>query len=179
MRRLRCHWAERRHITFHVTGGQAYQIAVDSTIVTDASWVFEQIPASNARPAADRFSCYRKLVTGVLHPVQTTNVTVGGGVGLDLEFTPAPGNDDFEQRTQLVGFAKRMSPHRMRARASRRASRSTSESGGSSVAYSWMAPAPAGSLFRPMWCPFTRRLPHQRRRCHINPSVAGAAHLRQ
>ena len=138
-----CHWRERRHITFHVTGGQAYQIAVDSAIVTDAAWVFEQIPASNALPSGPIvFSFLQEIGYWSFYiPVQTTNVTVGGDVGLDLEFTPAPGNDDFEQRTQLVGSRTHVATSNAGASEQAGEPEHLGNPGGSSVWYSWMAPA--------------------------------------
>ena len=32
-----CHWGERQQISFHVARGLAYQLCVDSAIITDAS----------------------------------------------------------------------------------------------------------------------------------------------
>ncbi len=118
-----CHWRERGQITFHVVGGQAYQICVDSAIITDASWVNQTDP------------WYSWSV------VQTTNIPVGGDVQLGLQFTPAPKNDDFVNRIKLSG--SRFSTNVSNAGATKELGESnhSGNPGGSSVWYSWTAPA--------------------------------------
>ena len=123
-----CHWRERNQITFHVAGGQAYQICMDSAIITDASWV--QQPQTWGP-----YSFYSWAV------VQTTNVLVGGDVQLGLQFTPAPPNDDFVNRIKLTG--SRISTNASNAGATKELGEPNhlGNPGGSSVWYSWTAPA--------------------------------------
>ena len=120
-----CHWRERNQTTFHVAGGQAYQICVDSAIITDASWVWQ----------TDLWSSYSYSV------VQTTNVPAGGEVQLGLQFTPAPKNDDFVNRIKL--FGSRISMAASNAGATKQSGEPDhlGNPGGSSVWYSWTAPA--------------------------------------
>ena len=118
-----CHWRERNQTTFHVSGGQAYQICVDSAIITDASWVNQTDP------------WYSWSV------VQTTNIPAGGDVQLGLQFTPAPKNDDFVNRIKLSG--SRFSTNVSNAGATKELGEPnhSGNPGGSSVWYSWTAPA--------------------------------------
>ena len=118
-----CHWRVRGQTTFHVARGEAYQIAVDSAIITDASWVLQTTP------------WYSWSV------VSTTNVPVGGDVQLGLLFTPAPANDDFENRVKLSG--SRLSTAASNAGATKQSGEPNhlGNPGGSSVWYSWTAPA--------------------------------------
>jgi hypothetical protein len=117
-----CHWRERSQTTLHVAGGQAYQICVDSAIITDASWVCQ----------SDTWSW---------SVVQTTNVPAGGDFTLNLEFTPAPPNDDFANRIKLSG--SRVSTKASNAGATKELGEPNhmGNPGGSSVWYSWTAPA--------------------------------------
>ena len=125
-----CHWRERNHITFHVVRGQEYQFCVDSAIITDASLTQQSISIGNG-------FAYLAYV-----PTFTTNFLAGGSVILNLHFDPAPPNDDFTNRTKLTGgrIATNLS--------NVGATMETNEPdnflpplGGSSVWYSWTAPA--------------------------------------
>jgi hypothetical protein len=118
-----CHWRVRGQTTFHVARGEAYQIAVDSAIITDASWVLQTTP------------WYSWSV------VPTTNVPAGGDVQLGLQFTPAPPNDDFVNRIKLTG--SRISTNASNAGATKELGEPNhlGNPGGSSVWYSWTAPA--------------------------------------
>jgi hypothetical protein len=118
-----CHWRVRGQTTFHVARGEAYQIAVDSAIITDASWVLQTTP------------WYSWTV------VSTTNVPAGGDVQLGLQFTPAPANDDFEKRVKLSG--SRVSTAASNGGATKQSGEPDhlGNPGGSSVWYSWTAPA--------------------------------------
>jgi hypothetical protein len=120
-----CHWRERGQTTFHVTAGQAYQICVDSAFVTDASWV----NSTTAWPGSS------------WSVVQTTNVPAGGNVQLVLQFTPAPKNDDFVNRIKLSG--SRISTNASNAGAIKELGEPNhlGNPGGSSIWYSWTAPA--------------------------------------
>jgi hypothetical protein len=118
-----CHWRVRGQTTFHVARGEAYQITVDSAVITDASWVLQTTP------------WYSWSV------VSTTNVPAGGDVQLGLQFTPAPVNDDFENRVKLSG--SRLSTAASNAGATKQSGEPNhlGNPGGSSVWYSWTAPA--------------------------------------
>ena len=118
-----CHWRVRGQTTFHVARGEAYQITVDSAVITDASWVLQTTP------------WYSWSV------VSTTNVPAGGDVQLGLQFTPAPVNDDFENRVKLSG--SRLFTAASNAGATKQSGEPNhlGNPGGSSVWYSWTAPA--------------------------------------
>ena len=118
-----CHWRVRGQTTFHVARGEAYQIAVDSAIITDASWVLQTTP------------WYSWTVVSI------TNVPAGGDVQLGLQFTPAPANDDFEKRVKLSG--SRVSTAASNDGATKQSGEPDhlGNPGGSSVWYSWTAPA--------------------------------------
>jgi hypothetical protein len=119
-----CHWRERNEITFHVQSGQAYQICVDSAIITDASWVLN----------TQNFG-WSWLV------VQTTNVVAGGDFQLGLQFTPAPKNDDFVNRIKLSGSRVVTKVSNSGATKQVGETNHLGNSGGSSVWFSWVAPA--------------------------------------
>jgi len=124
-----CHWRERNQTTFHVEKGQAYQICVDSAVITDAAYEQQTISVGGG------------LFTLQWAVVLTTNVPVGGDVTLKLEFTPAPPNDDFVNRLKLSG--SRISTNSSNAGATREPGEPDhpGNPGGSSVWYSWTAPA--------------------------------------
>ncbi|MGD0744279.1 MAG: hypothetical protein ABSA45_03905 [Verrucomicrobiota bacterium] len=125
-----CHWRERNQTTFHVASGQAYQICVDSAIITDAAMELVPIPGSGGPFQALEWE-----------PVFTTNVFEGGDFILNLEFSPAPPNDDFVNRVKLSG--SRFSTHASNAGATKELGEPNhlGNPGGSSVWYSWTAPA--------------------------------------
>lgn len=123
-----CHWRERNQITFHVVSGQAYQICVDSAIITDASWV-QQIQT---------WGQYNYYIWAV---EQTTNVLAGGDVQVGLQFTPAPKNDDFVNRIKLSGSRVVISASNAGATKQSGEPDHLGNPGGSSVWYSWTAPA--------------------------------------
>lgn len=119
-----CHWRVRRSANFRVSAGLVYQLAVDSALYTDAQWG-AQLATTNASHG----------------PRWTTNVLSSGVLSLEFQFSPTPRNDEFEFRTELRGS-------RLGVRASNwGATRQTNEPshlgnpGGSSVWYSWKAPA--------------------------------------
>ena len=88
-----CHWRERQQITFHVASGQAYQFCVDSAIITDAAYGVQATPITIDGET---------IVLMTWGPTFTTNVLQGGPFTLAFQFTPAPPNDDFINRTPLV-----------------------------------------------------------------------------
>ncbi len=129
-----CHWRERNQTTFHVARGQAYQICVDSAIITDASMGIQSIPVytnSNGTIVMEMF----------WGPTFTTNILNGGDFTLNLGFTPAPPNDDFINRIKLSG--SRFSINVSNAGATKELGEPdhSGNPGGSSVWYSWTAPA--------------------------------------
>ena len=139
-----CHWRERNQITFHVASGQAYQICVDSAIITDASWVLQNVPVGDPVPAGAIWARMQEFGSGywsLYVPVLTTNVLAGGNVQLGLQFTPAPKNDDFVNRIKLSG--SRVFTNASNAGATKELGEPnhSGNSGGSSVWYSWTAPA--------------------------------------
>lgn len=124
-----CHWRERISVQFAVTAGQDYQVCVDSPILTDASMqMFEYPPVSNI------------LGTIVWQPVFTTNV-YAGTFSFDLQFIPAPANDAFTNRVRLSG--SRFSTWISNLGATKEAGEPDhlGNPGGSSIWYSWTAPA--------------------------------------
>lgn len=127
-----CYWRVRNQITFHAARGQAYQIAADSPIVVDASYQMINRFVTNADGSIYWVNWW---------PVATTNIFPGGSLQLGLQFTPAPTNDDFENRVKISGARTHI------AASNAGATRQTGEpnhlgnSGGSSVWYSWTAPA--------------------------------------
>jgi hypothetical protein len=122
------HWRERNQITFHVADGQACQICVDSAIIMDATWV--QQPQT-----AGPYDYYSWTV------MQITNVIAGGTVQLGLQFTPAPTNDDFERRVTLKGSRLNFTASNAGATKQSGEPDHLGNPGGSSVWYSWTAPA--------------------------------------
>jgi hypothetical protein len=123
-----CHWRERNQITFHVTSGQAYQICVDSAIITDASMGIQSTPSGDGNLMG-------------WGPTFITNILAGGDVQLGLQFSPAPPNDDFVNRVTLSG--SRISTNASNAGATKELGEPdhSGNPGGSSVWFSWTAPA--------------------------------------
>jgi hypothetical protein len=139
-----CHWRERNQTTFRVARGQAYQICVDSAIITDASWVLQNIPVGDPVPAGAIWGPPQEIGSGywsVYVPVLTTNSFPGGDVQLGLQFSPEPKNDDFVNRIKLSG--SRFSTNASNAGATKELGEPDhlGNPGGSSVWYSWTAPA--------------------------------------
>jgi hypothetical protein len=117
-----CHWRVRDHATFQVRRGEAYQIAVDSAVTTDAS------PRQSFGPSGPEI-------------ILITNRPPGGEFNFHLQLTPAPKNDQFENRVKITGSR----PHfrASNAGASKQAGEADhlTNPGGSSIWYSWTAPA--------------------------------------
>ena len=124
-----CHWGERPQISFHVARGQSYQICVDSAIITDASIQLLSTPDNGGG---------QMLWWG---PLFTTNILAGGDFTLNFQFTPAPINDDFSKRIKLAGT--RISIPSSNAGATKESGEPDhlGNPGGSSIWYSWTAPA--------------------------------------
>jgi hypothetical protein len=113
-----CHWRVRDSVTFRVVAGQNYQIAADSPIMTDAYWSWSATT-----------------------PVMTNYVFPGGNIGMTLFFSAPPSNDDFELRTTLNGSRTQVYADNFGAGRQVGEPNNLSNPGGSSVWYSWTAPA--------------------------------------
>ena len=136
-----CHWRERNQITFHVAHEQVYQIAVDSAVITDASWIFQQIPMTNPVPRGAVWAFAQAVGYSSFYlPVLRTNILTGGGAQLGFQFTPAPTNDDFEKRVPLIGSRTRLFASNAGATKQPGEPDHLGNPGGSSVWYSWPAP---------------------------------------
>jgi hypothetical protein len=140
-----CHWRERNQITFHVVSGQAYQICVDSAIITDASWTIQLISQTNPVPPG-AVEVYYQLYDpsgnySFYVPFQITNIPAGGDVQLGLQFSPAPQNDDFANRLKLSGSRVFTDASNAGAKKEIAEPNHLGNPGGSSVWYSWTAPA--------------------------------------
>ena len=129
-----CHWRERNQITFHVAGGQVCQICVDSAIITDASMTLQSIPAFTNSNG----SIIHQIFWG---PTFSTNVLAGGDVQLGLQFSPAPPNDDFAQRVRIKGSRLNFVTSNAGATKELGEPNHLGNPGGSSVWFSWTAPA--------------------------------------
>ncbi|NOS72122.1 MAG: hypothetical protein HOP33_19625 [Verrucomicrobia bacterium] len=129
-----CHWRVRNSTTLHVSRGHSYQIALDSAVHVDASYQPVPMAFTNAN-------------TGTIHywqgwsPVQTTNIPVGGDVQLYVQFTAAPGNDDFGNAGILSGARLRSHASNLGATSEINEPDHLGNPGGSSVWFSWTAPA--------------------------------------
>jgi hypothetical protein len=130
-----CHERLRSGITFHVARGQSYAIAVDSAIVTDALWVYQVLPHTNWLGQDDSWLFAHWVAT------QTTNVPAGSDIQLGVQFTPAPTNDDFENPVIISGVRTRAAASNVGATKQPGEPDHSGNSGGSSVWYSWTAPA--------------------------------------
>jgi hypothetical protein len=124
-----CHWRERGGVTFHVARGRAYQISVDSAIITDASMQRLSTPYPGG------------FTTFTWAPVFTTNILAGGSVQLSLQFTPASKNDDFENAIKLTGSRTHIAASNAGATKQPGEPDPLGNPGGSSVWYTWTAPA--------------------------------------
>ncbi len=129
-----CHWRERDGTTFHVARGESYQIAVDSAIWTDASMGELSIPVTNDEGVVDGDLMY-------WGPSFNTNVNPGGDLTMQLQFTPTPRNDDFENRVALFGSQTRTQTSNAGATKQAGEPNHLGNPGGSSVWFSWTAPA--------------------------------------
>lgn len=121
-----CHWRERTGVRFHVAQGAVYQINVDSAVITDSSW----------GPRAAMVDTVEEN-----EPIHTTNILAGGPVQLELHFNPAPQNDDLAQAIPLSGKRKHINATNVGATRETGEPLHLGNSSGSSVWYSWKAPA--------------------------------------
>jgi hypothetical protein len=128
-----CHWRMRDQIMFHVTAGQQYQFDVDSPIMTDAAY-----------PPGEGIV----LITPGMSPAQTldgltftTNIAPGDFVSLQLQFTAAPTNDNFANRTKLTGARTSINANNYAASDEPGEPDKMGNPGGSSIWYTWTAPS--------------------------------------
>lgn len=112
-----CHWRMRGQTSFHVVRGQAYQISVDSPIFTDAS------------------------IDSNWEVTFSTNIAPGSDIQLSLNFTPAPANDDFANAKVISGQRIQLVVSNYGASKEPGEPDHDGNPGGSSVWYSWVAPA--------------------------------------
>ncbi|MBC8096974.1 MAG: hypothetical protein H7Y43_14300 [Akkermansiaceae bacterium] len=126
-----CHWRFRNQISFHVFQGSTYAMQLDSGIITDASFqgITELIVGN---PGYSWFSW-------AVH--SSTNVLGGAGVTVELKFAPAPANDNFSNPIPLQGNRTRVTASNHGAGRESGEPAHLGNSGGSSVWYSWTAPA--------------------------------------
>ena len=142
-----CHWRETNQITLFVTRGQPYQICLDSAIITDASWVTEQLPEGTYptgpyQPDPNFVLSYGGPQLSAFFVVQqTTNILSGGPFELDFSFIPSPQNDDFTNAFKLSGTNIFLMATNMAATKEPGEPDHQGNSGGSSVWYAWTAPA--------------------------------------
>jgi hypothetical protein len=120
-----CHWRERLGFSFHAAGGRKYEIAIDSAVITDTTWVLKSGSA----------------FWGLWASQQVTNILPGGNLSLQLSFTPAPANDDFEHPIVLTGSRTYVTGSNAGATKQQNEPDHLGNPGGSSVWYSWKAPA--------------------------------------
>jgi hypothetical protein len=138
-----CHWRMRNQIAFHVTAGQEYQLDVDSPIVTDASIGFQ------AEPGPPLYVINSDGTTNIVPGpdleffgvAMTTNIVPGGDVSLQLQFTAAPTNDNFINRTVLTGSRAQINANNYAADLEPGEPDKMGNPGGSSIWYTWRAPA--------------------------------------
>jgi hypothetical protein len=161
-----CHWRMRDQITFHVAAGQHYQFDLDSPIITDASWTGswsgwewgftgvtiiivdptypegDSVPATNFVPVTPIVADQTSHVTP--HRMDwsvtmTTNIIPGGDVSLQLQFTPAPRNDEFAHRLKLWGARTHVNASNYGATSEPGEPDKMGNPGGSSIWYTWTA----------------------------------------
>jgi hypothetical protein len=138
-----CHWRMRDQITFHVAAGQQYQLDADSPIITDASYGLQQEPGSPIE-VINPDGTTNTLPGPILEffgAGMTTNILPGGDVNLQLQFTAAPTNDSFANRTKLTGSRTRVNANNSGATTEPGEPEKTGNPGGSSIWYTWTAPA--------------------------------------
>ena len=149
-----CHWRMRNQTTFHVARGLAYQVAVDTAILGDASWhwIPEQrtaitnvfiVQLLDGSYETNYYYLYLALLagSGSWNLVQTTNILAGSDLQLGLRFMPAPINDDVENRIKLSGLRTHIVTSNSGATKQAGEPDHLGVPGGSSVWYSWKAPA--------------------------------------
>lgn len=132
-----CHWRMRDWETLHVFQGQEYQICVDSPVVTDSSMVEVTTPIITTNSDGAVQVVYEESIEAV----ETTNVPPGGGVSLALLFTPAPAHDAFADSLKLAGARTRVATSNKGATKEPGEPDHDGNPGGSSVWFSWVAPA--------------------------------------
>ncbi|MGO8697082.1 MAG: hypothetical protein ACLQVY_05120 [Limisphaerales bacterium] len=132
-----CHWRMRDRETFHVFRGQEYQICVDSPIVTDSSkgWISTPMQITNSDGTVQTVDMESPGA------IETTNIPPGGVVDLELSFSSAPSNDNFATPIKLAGLRTRIAASNKGATKEPGEPDHDGNPGGSSVWFSWVAPA--------------------------------------
>jgi hypothetical protein len=134
-----CHPRVRESVTFHVTKDAAYSICLDSALLI--------VPGPGATGRPGFWIIVIDPVTGLPISVPPddrlwiTNTLAGGDFTLNMAFTPAPTNDDFAQPALLTGFRTRSQASNFAAGKEPNEPDHGSNPGGSSVWFSWTAPA--------------------------------------
>lgn len=120
------HLRVRDQAALHVTAGQAYHLSVDCAIKTEACQTWGPFdPDLPGQPGV----------------VWTTNAPVGGDVGLQIDFFPAPANDRFENRMGLSGRRVSVPCSNVGAAKEPGEPDHLGNPGGSSIWFTWRAPA--------------------------------------
>jgi hypothetical protein len=129
-----CHYALRERISFHVKKGETYQIAVDSGVTTRA--------IGGSVPGGVLIYPDGRVVSGLDRgPIWTTNVPPGDTYTLRLDLPPRSANDDFKRPVVLQGKRTRVSTSNAGATKEPGEPDHGGNPGGSSVWFSWKAPA--------------------------------------
>ncbi len=146
-----CNWRMRNSTSFHVARGQAYQIAIDSALFTDSHFVVPSVPyvrstnffAPGSVPTLDILEREAAQTTNVFVPDsgQTTNILAGEALNVSFQFTPAPPNDYFAGRIRMRGSRFHFNASNSGAGKESGEPDHFGNRGGSSVWYSWTAPA--------------------------------------
>jgi hypothetical protein len=138
-----CHWRMRGQIAFHVTAGRQYQLDVDSPIVTDASfgWQVEQGVPVYTQSSDGTTNIIQGPDMPVFGVIMTTNIAPGAEVSLQLQFTAAPTNDNFANRALLTGSRAQINANNCAASLEPGEPDKMGNPGGSSIWYTWKAPA--------------------------------------
>jgi hypothetical protein len=132
-----CHWRQRPEITFHVLSGQTYQIVADSPVITDASMQFQSVPF----PFTNSLGSNSVAYVHYWGPTFSTNVANLANFSFRLQFITSPLNDDFENRLPLTGSRTHISVSNAGANKQPGEPDHAQNRGGSSIWYSWNAPA--------------------------------------
>lgn len=122
------HWRFRDHASFHADPAITYSLQIDSGLLTEAGY---------------RMHLETNLVGIDVQwiPSRITNAADNATIALRVEFTPAPANDDFAKATSLSGFRKHITADNEGASLEPGEPQHGTNRGGSSVWYSWTAPA--------------------------------------
>lgn len=139
-----CHWRMRDSILFHVVRGQAYQLSIDSPIVTDGDMEEStNPPAITENPGGLQLNdpSDTNAPTEYYGVYFSTNVAPGSNFDFTLVFTHAPPNDDFDHAILLSGARTSVVVNNSGATMQPGEPEPADNTGGSSVWYKWTAMA--------------------------------------